>query len=64
VIDLSSGKDPSDETFLSVKTNIIPKQMTRAELLSGYRNLVQRVRDWHPFEARIKEMISGIRRQP
>ena len=45
-------------------TNIIPKQMTRRELMSGYLRLVERLRDWSHFEARVKGMISLIRRQP
>jgi len=65
VLDLSSGMNSSDDTFLtSSRTNIIPKQMTRLELLSGYRGLVERVRDWRNFEARIKGMVSEMRHQP
>ena len=45
-------------------TNIIPKQMTRIELLAGYRELVRKVRDWDNFEIRVKRMISGVRRPP
>jgi radical SAM superfamily enzyme YgiQ (UPF0313 family) len=45
-------------------TNIIPEQMTRRELMSGYLSLVERLRDWHNFEARIKGMLSLIQRQP
>ena len=45
-------------------TNIIPKQMTRRELMSGYLRLVERLSDWSHFEARVKGMISLIRRQP
>jgi radical SAM superfamily enzyme YgiQ (UPF0313 family) len=45
-------------------TNILPKLMTRVELLSGYRGLIQRVRDWRNFEARMKNMISQAQRRP
>ncbi len=45
-------------------TNIIPTQMTRAELLTGFRNLVERVRDWRNFEARVKKFISLVQRHP
>jgi Radical SAM superfamily/Domain of unknown function (DUF4070)/B12 binding domain len=45
-------------------TNIIPQQMTRKELMSGYLSLVERLRDWRNFEARVKGMISLIQRQP
>ena len=49
---------------LSVLTNILPKQMTRVELMLGYGDLVKRLRDWRNFEARVKRMISLIRRRP
>ena len=55
------GKSVSD---VRSSTNIIPKQMTRRELMSGYLGLVERVRDWRNFEARVKGMISRIQRQP
>lgn len=45
-------------------TNIIPKRMTRIELLTGYRDLVRRVRDWDNFELRVRGMLSRIRRPP
>lgn len=45
-------------------TNIIPKQMTRAELLSGYLRLVERIFDWDSFEERIKGFVSNVRREP
>jgi hypothetical protein len=45
-------------------TNIIPKQMTRRELMTGYLGLVERLRDWRNFEARVKGMISLLQRQP
>jgi len=46
------------------ETNIIPAKMTRVELLSGYGDLVKRIRDWHNFEARVNEMLSQVRRKP
>jgi hypothetical protein len=45
-------------------TNIIPKGMTRAELFSGYLNLVERLYDWDNFTTRIKEFVSNVKRQP
>jgi hypothetical protein len=45
-------------------TNILPKGMTRLELLAGYRGLLKRVRDWRSFEARVKTMVSEVRRRP
>jgi radical SAM superfamily enzyme YgiQ (UPF0313 family) len=49
---------------IRLSTNIIPKQVTRTELMSGYLSLVEHVRDWRNFEARVKGMIALIRRQP
>jgi radical SAM superfamily enzyme YgiQ (UPF0313 family) len=45
-------------------TNIFPKQMTRVELYAGYRGLIERLYDWSGFAARVKGMVSGIKRQP
>lgn len=53
---LGAGFDPF--------TNIIPQKMTRQQLMHGYRNLLERVRDWRNFEARVKIMISQVRRKP
>ena len=65
VVDLSAGDGNSDDSFmLSFRSNIMPKQLTRVELLAGYRDLVTRVRDWGNFEARVKGMISELRYQP
>jgi len=41
-------------------TNIIPKQMTRRELMSGYMNLIERLADWDNFVERVKVFLSGI----
>ena len=65
ILDLASGESSSDDVLMtSSRTNIMPKLMTRVELLSGYRDLVERVRDWHSFEARVKGMISNVWHQP
>jgi radical SAM superfamily enzyme YgiQ (UPF0313 family) len=45
-------------------TNIVPARMTRVELLSGYRDLLKLVKDWRNFEARVKGMVSQVRRRP
>ncbi len=45
-------------------TNIIPKKMTRVEMLSGYLGMVERIYDWDNFEARIKGFVSNVKRQP
>jgi radical SAM superfamily enzyme YgiQ (UPF0313 family) len=45
-------------------TNIIPKQMTRAELFEGYAKLTENCSDWNNFAARMKCFVSGIKRRP
>jgi radical SAM superfamily enzyme YgiQ (UPF0313 family) len=45
-------------------TNIIPKQMTRFELFTGYLDLLERIHDWDNFAVRVKAFISNIKRQP
>lgn len=45
-------------------SNIIPKKMTRAELLSGYLNLIEKVYDWENFAVRIKGFVSNVKRRP
>lgn len=45
-------------------TNIIPKIMTRVELLSGFCSLLKSVQDWDSFATRVKNFISGITRRP
>ncbi len=45
-------------------TNIIPKNMTRIQLLTGYMDLVERVFEWGAFEARMKRFIKGVKRKP
>jgi radical SAM superfamily enzyme YgiQ (UPF0313 family) len=45
-------------------TNVMPKQMTLEQLLSGYIDLIERIRDWDNFEARVKTMLSQINRRP
>jgi hypothetical protein len=38
--------------------------MTNIELLSGYIDLIERVRDWRNFDTRVRVMISQVKRQP
>lgn len=45
-------------------TNIAPKGMTFAELFTGYSGLITRLGNLSSFEARIKRMMSGIKRKP
>jgi radical SAM superfamily enzyme YgiQ (UPF0313 family) len=44
--------------------NVIPKNMTRVRLLTGYGRLIQRFYDWKNFTARVKRMISFANRKP
>ena len=41
-------------------TNIIPKGMTRLELLSGYLDLVEKIYDWDNFAARLMGFVSLV----
>jgi len=45
-------------------TKIIPKRMTRAELFSGYLNLLEKTYSWQNFATRVKGMVSGVTQQP
>jgi radical SAM superfamily enzyme YgiQ (UPF0313 family) len=58
--------DMSDlyESSTKVVTNIIPKQMTRVELLEGYRRLLDQVRSWESLEKRAIGFVAGVKRQP
>ena len=47
-----------------VVTNIIPKGMTRVELLEGYRRLLVECRDWDGFRARVAAFVAGVKRRP
>jgi hypothetical protein len=43
-----------------VVCNIIPKGMTRVELLENYRRLLERARSWDGFRARLRAYLGGI----
>jgi hypothetical protein len=45
-------------------TNIIPKQMSRIELIEGFARLTERALDWKNFAIRMKGMLSGVKRPP
>jgi len=47
-----------------IVTNIIPKGMTRVELLEGYLRLIREVRSWEGFARRMTHFLSGIKRKP
>ncbi len=45
-------------------TNILPKRLTRVDLLQGYRSLLERVHRWEAFSERMRGFVSLVRRQP
>jgi radical SAM superfamily enzyme YgiQ (UPF0313 family) len=45
-------------------TNILPKRMTRAQLVEGYGGLLDRVNRWEAFGERVKGFVTGFRRVP
>jgi len=61
VLDYLPDLTSSSDTY--VLTNIIPKRMTRVELLTGFRSLRERITQWPSFEKRVKGMISQITRR-
>jgi hypothetical protein len=60
---LTYDEDHYAETTRDI-TDIIPKRMTRVELMSGFLKLQEKVRDWGYFETRMKRFISGVKRKP
>jgi len=52
------------QRLLRVYTNIVPKKMTRLELMRGFRVLVERVYDWQSFGERMEGWVSLVRRIP
>jgi radical SAM superfamily enzyme YgiQ (UPF0313 family) len=45
-------------------TNLLPKNMTRIELMQGYKGLLQRVYSWEAFEERVYGLIDAVERAP
>jgi radical SAM superfamily enzyme YgiQ (UPF0313 family) len=60
VVDVSEVEGTSTRAL----TNIIPKQMTRSELLEGYWGMMNRVRSWESLEKRVIGFVDGVKRQP
>jgi len=52
------------EGLARVYTNIIPKRMTRVELMQGFRGLAARIYDWQSFAERMCGWVSLIKRPP
>ena len=47
-----------------VYTNIVPARMTRVELMTGFRSLMERVYGWEAFAERMCGWMANVRRQP
>ncbi len=47
-----------------VVSNIIPKGMTRKEMLEGYRRLLEFSRDWDGYVERMRGFVDGVTREP
>jgi hypothetical protein len=45
-------------------SNVVPRRMTQARLLAGYLGLVERLRDWDHFEARVRRLLAQVKRRP
>ncbi len=60
VLDLSKLKE---RTNLRAHTNIVPKGMTRVELMRGYHGLLQRVYSWESFCERVRGFVSLAQRR-
>ena len=45
-------------------TNIFPKQLSRVQLMRGYRSLLLRVNSWEAFTERAKHFVSLVQRRP
>lgn len=58
------GGGSDDYLDANIYTNILPMQMTRAELFEGYLGLVERIFDWDNFETRLKGFVGNIKRRP
>jgi len=45
-------------------SNVLPLRMSMVDLLTGYRDLVTRIRDWRNFESRVRRLVTQVRRRP
>lgn len=61
VIDISENHFVSHAQALS---NIIPKQMTRIEMLGRFKTLHENIRDWDNFGDRVKGFLRSVKRMP
>jgi radical SAM superfamily enzyme YgiQ (UPF0313 family) len=56
--------DIADNSTQRLFNNIIPKRMTRVELMQGFRNLYASVFTWESFKERMFAFVSLVRRPP
>jgi len=61
---LNWSKMAAKNTNPNRTTNIIPKRMTRVELMKGFRDLQIRLHTWESFKRRMLGMISLVKRKP
>lgn len=45
-------------------TNILPKQLSRVELMKGYKELLERVNAWSNFSDRARKFVDLVERRP
>ncbi len=60
VVDVSSIYSDSPK----VVSNVIPKGMTRVEMLEGYRDLLKSARSWESVKKRTIAFVSSVTRRP
>jgi len=53
-------KSKDSEVAMGNLTNLVPKQMTRSELLSGYKGLLDRVVDWDGYAERLQKYVDNV----
>lgn len=55
----------SNEKIASVSAaNVIPENLTRFELLSGYHGMMKQIFDWENIEARLRGFVDNVKREP
>jgi radical SAM superfamily enzyme YgiQ (UPF0313 family) len=60
---LLAGPGSRDGIF-NLASNIVPKHMSRKELLQGYRYLLERSTDWDFFALRLRQWLDSVHRVP
>ncbi len=54
----------TDKVTRRIISNVLPKRMTRVELMQGFRSLYDRVFNWESFKERMFGFVSIINRRP